>query len=131
MRLLNTALFVCVVVGQVASTVAVNNDCTGPPPQYNNSAFDHCTEQRPGGCNCTAANQTCLFGDRLFYNCSHDTELDFLIVCNYKDAQGNRYGWVVDNVTEKFENCTGSEAPVQETTKPRPTASPFLGKLMR
>eukprot|EP00058_Branchiostoma_floridae_P006280 XP_002591768.1 hypothetical protein BRAFLDRAFT_83542 [Branchiostoma floridae] len=106
MRLLNTALFVCVVVGQVASTVAVNNDCTGPPPQYNNSAFDHCTEQRPGGCNCTAANQTCLFGDRLFYNCSHDTELDFLIVCNYKDAQGNRYGWVVDNVTEKFENCT-------------------------
>ncbi|XP_078680097.1 uncharacterized protein LOC144915523 [Branchiostoma floridae x Branchiostoma belcheri] len=127
MRFLKIALFVCVVVEEAKTTVATNNGtgCTGPPPQYNNSTFDHCTEQTTGGCNCTVANQTCLHGDRLFYTCDHGTDLDFIIVCNYVDVLGHYYGWVVDNVTQKFENCTGSPAPVQATPEPQPTAPPI------
>ncbi|KAI8486347.1 hypothetical protein Bbelb_358460 [Branchiostoma belcheri] len=129
MRFLKFALFVCVVVEEAKSTVATNNstECTGPPPQYNNSTFDHCTEQTTGGCNCTVANQTCLHGDRLFYTCDHGTDLDFIIVCDYMyaDDQGHYYGWVVDNVTQKFEDCTGSPAPMQATPEPQPTAPPI------
>ncbi|XP_066274654.1 uncharacterized protein [Branchiostoma lanceolatum] len=127
MRLLKIALFLCVVTGQLEGTLAQTNECVGPPPLYNNSAYDHCVaNQATGGCNCTDPNQTCSFGDQLWYACSHDRALDFIIVCDRKDGQGN-FGFIsLVAGRDEFKACTGSPPPVASTPPPAQTFPPSV-----
>ncbi|XP_035668044.1 uncharacterized protein LOC118410430 [Branchiostoma floridae] len=126
MSFLKIALVLCVVIEQLDSTLAQTNECVGPPPSYSNSTFDRCVaNQATGGCNCTDPAETCSFGDQLYYTCNHGIGLDFIIVCNYKDAVGNFFGFIIlQDSREKFEACTGSPAPVQSTPPPLPTFPP-------
>eukprot|EP00058_Branchiostoma_floridae_P006279 XP_002591767.1 hypothetical protein BRAFLDRAFT_83541 [Branchiostoma floridae] len=97
--------------------------CVGPPPSYSNSTFDRCVaNQATGGCNCTDPAETCSFGDQLYYTCNHGIGLDFIIVCNYKDAVGNFFGFIIlQDSREKFEACTGCIRFVGNETTPNET----------
>ncbi|CAH1255190.1 MARCO [Branchiostoma lanceolatum] len=127
MRVLKVALFLCVVTGQQEGTLAVVNECVGPPPSYTDSTFDHCVPNQPtGGCNCNASAQTCSFGDQLHYTCNHGTGLDFIIVCDYKDGLGN-FGFIsLIALRDEFEDCTGSPPPVASTPPPAQTFPPSV-----